>query len=111
MTVYMTEGASHAIRRENDENVSVIGSEQRGYSRSASSLPAKIILSAFVLLAALTQAARRAPVGYRGREGFSPYQRATSCDKGAGPAARGEKNVDGLALSRFTPAGEGLNSF
>ena len=30
-------------------------------------LPAKIILSAFVLIAALTQAARRAPVGYRTR--------------------------------------------
>jgi hypothetical protein len=28
------------------------------------SLPAKIVLSAFVLMAALTQAAHRAPVGY-----------------------------------------------
>ena len=34
------------------------------------SLPAKIILSAFVLLAALTQAARRAPVGYQDEKGF-----------------------------------------
>jgi hypothetical protein len=34
------------------------------------SLPAKIILSAFVLLAALTQAARRAPVGYQDENGF-----------------------------------------
>ena len=34
------------------------------------SLPAKIILSAFVLMAALTQAARRAPVGYQDEEGF-----------------------------------------
>jgi hypothetical protein len=34
------------------------------------SLPAKIILSAFVLIAALTQAARRAPVGYQDENGF-----------------------------------------
>src|SRR5438132_5827759 len=34
------------------------------------SLPAKIILSAFVLLAALTEAARRAPAGYQDEHGF-----------------------------------------
>jgi hypothetical protein len=34
------------------------------------SLPAKIILSVFVLMAALTQAARRAPVGYQDEKGF-----------------------------------------
>jgi len=34
------------------------------------SFPAKIILGAFVLLAALTQAARRAPVGYQDEKGF-----------------------------------------
>ncbi len=34
------------------------------------SLPAKIILSAFVLLAVLTQAVRRAPVGYQDEDGF-----------------------------------------
>ena len=34
------------------------------------SLPAKIILSAFVLMAVLTQAARRAPVGYQDEDGF-----------------------------------------
>ena len=34
------------------------------------SFPAKIILGAFVLLAALTQAARRAPVGYQDENGF-----------------------------------------
>ncbi len=34
------------------------------------SLPAKIILSAFVLMAVLTQAARRAPAGYQDEEGF-----------------------------------------
>ena len=33
-------------------------------------LPAKIILSAFVLLAVLAQAARRAPVGYEDQNGF-----------------------------------------
>jgi len=34
------------------------------------SLPAKIILSAFVLMAVLIQAARRAPVGYQDENGF-----------------------------------------
>ena len=34
------------------------------------SLPAKIILSAFVLMAVLTQAARRAPAGYEDENGF-----------------------------------------
>ena len=34
------------------------------------SLPAKIVLSAFVLLAALIQAALRAPVGYQDEKGF-----------------------------------------
>ena len=34
------------------------------------SLPAKIILSAFVLLAALIEAARRAPAGYQDENGF-----------------------------------------
>ena len=33
-------------------------------------LPAKIILSAFVLIAALAQAARRAPAGYQDENGF-----------------------------------------
>jgi hypothetical protein len=33
-------------------------------------LPAKIILSAFVLMAVLTQAARRAPAGYQDENGF-----------------------------------------
>jgi hypothetical protein len=33
-------------------------------------LPAKIILSAFVLIAALIQAALRAPVGYQDEKGF-----------------------------------------
>ena len=34
------------------------------------SLPAKIILSAFVLLAVLSEAARRAPAGYQDENGF-----------------------------------------
>ena len=34
------------------------------------SLPAKIILSAFVLMDVLIQAARRAPVGYQDENGF-----------------------------------------
>jgi hypothetical protein len=34
------------------------------------SLPAKIVLSAFVLMAVLTQAARRAPAGYQDENGF-----------------------------------------
>ena len=34
------------------------------------SLPAKIILSAVLLMAVLTQAARRAPVGYQDENGF-----------------------------------------
>ena len=33
-------------------------------------LPAKIILSGFVLIAVLAQAARRAPVGYENENGF-----------------------------------------
>jgi hypothetical protein len=39
------------------------------------SLPAKIILSAFVLMAVLTQAARRAPVGYHDEDGFHSVTR------------------------------------
>ena len=39
------------------------------------SLPAKIILSAFVLMAVLTQAARRAPVGYQDEDGFHSVAR------------------------------------
>jgi hypothetical protein len=34
------------------------------------SLPAKIVLSALVLFAALTEAARRAPAGYQDENGF-----------------------------------------
>jgi hypothetical protein len=38
------------------------------------SLPAKIVLSAVVLLAALAQAARRAPVGYEDGVGFNLFR-------------------------------------
>jgi hypothetical protein len=38
-------------------------------------LPAKIILSAFVLMAVLTQAARRAPAGYEDEDGFHSVTR------------------------------------
>jgi hypothetical protein len=39
------------------------------------SLPAKIILSAFVLMAVLTQVARRAPAGYEDEDGFHSVTR------------------------------------
>ena len=39
------------------------------------SLPAKITLSAFVLMAALTEATRRAPVGYEDGVGFHLLRR------------------------------------
>ena len=39
------------------------------------SLPAKIILSAVLLMAVLTQAARRAPVGYQDADGFHSLTR------------------------------------
>jgi hypothetical protein len=39
------------------------------------SLPAKIILSAFVLMAVLTQAAGRAPAGYEDEDGFHSVTR------------------------------------
>ena len=46
------------------------------------SLPAKIILSAFVLLAALTQAARRAPLGYQDEHGFHLVRTRRSVARG-----------------------------
>jgi hypothetical protein len=46
------------------------------------SLPAKIVLSAFVLLAALTQAARRAPVGYQDEKGFHLVRARRRATKG-----------------------------
>ncbi len=49
------------------------------------SLPAKIILSAFVLLAALAQAARRAPVGYQDENGFHLIRVRRPVAKGRSP--------------------------
>ena len=39
------------------------------------SLPAKIILSAFVFMAALIEGARRAPAGYEDEDGFHSVTR------------------------------------
>jgi len=52
------------------------------------SLPAKIILSAFVLMAVLTQAARRAPVGYQDEDGFHSVTSLGSRSRGCGKSAR-----------------------
>jgi len=49
------------------------------------SLPAKIILSTFVLLAALTLAARRAPVGYQDEAGFHLIRGRRPMAKGRSP--------------------------
>ena len=46
------------------------------------SLPAKIILSAFVLMAALTHAARRAPVGLENESGFYLVRERRAATKG-----------------------------
>lgn len=46
------------------------------------SLPAKIILSAFVLMAALTHAARRAPVGFEDGAGFHLLRERRPATKG-----------------------------
>lgn len=53
------------------------------------SLPAKIILSAFVLMAVLTQAARRAPAGYQDENGFHLIQPRRPVAKGRSPFRRG----------------------
>ena len=52
------------------------------------SLPAKIILSAFVLMAVLTQAARRAPVGYQDEDGFHLIRPRRPVAKGRSPFRR-----------------------
>ena len=74
-------------------------------------LPAKIILSAFVLIAALTQAARRAPVGYQDENGFHLISARRHVTRGRALRRAGQKNVDELAFFRFAAAGEGLNLF
>jgi hypothetical protein len=53
------------------------------------SLPAKIILSTFVLMAVLTQAARRAPTGYQDQDGFHLIRPHRPVAKGRPPFRRG----------------------
>ena len=48
----------------------LFGSRQHGHRWHVPSLPAKIILSAVVLLTALTYAAGRAPIGCQDEGGF-----------------------------------------
>ena len=52
------------------------------------SLPAKIILSAFVLMAVLTQAARRAPAGYQDENGFHLIRPRRPAANGRSPFSR-----------------------
>src|SRR5438094_4614805 len=52
------------------------------------SLPAKIILSAFVLMAVLIQAARRAPAGYQNEDGFHLIRPRRRVAKGPSPARK-----------------------
>ena len=58
-------------------------------------LPAKIILSAFVLLAALTVAARRAPAGYQDEDGFHLIRPRRPVAKGRPPFVRTRKRLLG----------------
>ena len=53
------------------------------------SLPAKIILSAFVLMAVLTQAARSAPAGYQDEDGFHLIRPRRPVAKGRSHFRRG----------------------
>jgi hypothetical protein len=55
---------------------------------SLPSLPAKIVLSAFVLMAVLTQAARRAPAGYQDENGFHLIRPRRPVAKGRSPFGR-----------------------
>jgi hypothetical protein len=70
MTVYMTEGAITQSGVKMMKTFLLLAISSVVTAGVLPSLPAKIILSAFVLLAALTQAARRAPVGYQDEKGF-----------------------------------------
>ena len=62
-------------------------------------LPAKIILSAFVLIAALTQAARRAPVGYQDENGFHLIRARRRVTRGRALRRAGRK----MLISWFFP--------
>jgi hypothetical protein len=59
------------------------------------SLPAKIVLSAIVLMAALTQAARRAPVGYQDEKGFHLVRARRRVTKGRALRRVGRKILMG----------------
>jgi hypothetical protein len=59
------------------------------------SLPAKIVLSAIVLMAALTQAARRAPVGYQDEKGFHLVRARRRATKGRALRRVGRKILMG----------------
>jgi hypothetical protein len=66
------------------------------------SLPAKIILSAFVLMAVLTQAARRAPAGYQDEDGFHlirPRRPAAKSRSPFRPAAAKKRLLSGWLFS------------
>ena len=58
---------------------------------SLPSLPAKIVLSAFVLMAVLTQAARRAPAGYQDEDGFHLIRPRRPVAKGRSLFRRGAR--------------------
>ena len=59
------------------------------------SLPAKIILSAFVLMAVLTQAARHAPAGYQDEDGFHLIRPRRPVAKGRLPFRGARKRLLG----------------
>jgi hypothetical protein len=85
MTVYMTEGAITQSGVKKMKTFLLLAISSVVTAGVLPSLPAKIILSAFVLLAALTQAARRAPVGYQDEKGFHlvrARRRVTKVTKG-----------------------------
>ena len=59
------------------------------------SLPAKTVLSAIVLMAALTQAAHRAPVGYQNEKGFHLVRARRRVTKGRALRRVGRKILMG----------------
>ena len=59
------------------------------------SLPAKIILSAFVLTAVVSEAARRAPAGYQDEDGFHLVRPRRPVAKGRSPFVRARKRLLG----------------
>ena len=61
-------------------------------------LPAKIVLSAFVLMAAITQAANRAPVGYEQESGFYLIRSRSRLTRGRILRPGRTEDVNGLAF-------------